>query len=176
MNSTVKTWLPGLVLYVSLILVPWQQADAGTVKQRILQCALLESDNERLACFDAISADLMPKDSNISYIKPAQEFLDAEIRVDPEISEYSLTVKDLINMMHSAVVDEEDHINVKGWEQKGSSYQLHFVMRQNGHVDFEFHKGPGSSFALIKSAMVANEPILPAQFIFVIAAMVPDTK
>lgn len=151
-------------------------ASGGKVQTRILQCAQLPDDVERLACFDEVAESLSTPVSQVYSFKPEAFFLATEIRVHPAVSEYSINVGNFLDLMRAAVVDETDHVRIDGWERKGESYILHFVLRHSGQVEFVYHGEGKERFSVMTSVIIGGRVMDPDQFIFNIAAMVPEEK
>lgn len=150
-------------LFIVLIFLPL--TTGATNLKSFLRCEQIASDSQRLTCFDQTLARLKRYD----YQVPAA-FLESEIRVAVDESEYALNIKKFLKLIRSARLKDKSSITVLGWQQpRDQLYQLDLILEMPVSVFFQFY--PKKGFSLMKPVHYRDEQIHGEQFILVIAAM-----
>ncbi len=139
-------------------------------------CAAIVDESERLACYDLIARRVTPRDSG-DYVEPTPDFLESELRVRAEVSEFTLAVSDFVDMLEHAVTDEGQRVVVHGWTRHGARYVLHITMREPLEVVFIHHRNTQSGNFSVLQPVVMNGVRRGAEaFLVIVAAMSLQTE
>ena len=166
--------ITAVLLVVTQIL---QTAVASELADQIKQCAKEIVSIKRLGCYDKL-AEKFQLDSDPNFIQPSREFLSSKLTVTPWHDEYLLSVKDFVDMINTAVMDNGEKIVIHGWTKQGHDYVLNITMRQPLKVKFlPFETATDEiPLSLLRNIVIDGETSDPELFITTIASMTPDGK
>lgn len=145
----------------------------ASLQDKLSSCAKIQSNQGRLNCYD----QLIPTNNNLrpKYSKTiSSKFLHSEIRADKAVSEYQLAVKDFLELIKIAVMDDNRKIGILGWEKKQQNYILHLRMRQSVSLVFQYISSSSENFSVLNPVVIDGVIMDPAVFITNIASMSPD--
>ena len=164
-----------LLLLVALIIGGLSHGNASELKNDIKDCAREQTAINRLDCYDKL-AEKYELTTTQNYIEPPEEFLSSKLTVTPWHNDYTLTVKDFINLIESAVMDDGEKIEIHGWTRQGHDYVLNITMRRPLRLRFlPFETATNDiPLSLLRSLIVDGETTDPELFITTIASMVPE--
>lgn len=143
--------------------------------ERPLQtCKSIRAAEERLACYDAWSETELIT-SNSTYLDVPQQFLDSQVRVQPDRGDYTLTVRQLLELMQSAQTAEKKSIKVLGWTRQDSIYILHAHLHQAFEVRLSYmpSAASGDNYSVLHPVNMYRKAMDASLFIIHIAAMSP---
>jgi len=159
------------VLLITSFPVPAQ------IDPRMIICSKISSDDDRLSCYDRLVQELSASDESsaktekkIIYIQPPQEFLDSQLRVNPQKSDFDLTINQFIELVKSAKLENGKPVVIKGWSTRGKDYVLHIQMKTPIQVQFVFDPELHSEYSVLQPVLVKGIKMDPALFVMNMAA------
>ncbi|WP_455204058.1 hypothetical protein [Kaarinaea lacus] len=158
-------------LITILFLMMAFEADAD-VEVELLRCANISNANQRLECFDKLASSTK-KSRDVRYIQPPEEFLKSELRVNADKSEYKLTIKDFLDLIKAAKIDNGQRITVLGWQQDEEGYVLVIKIRSQTNVRFKYSHSEKENYSVLQPVVIDNVQRAPSVFIYNVAAMSP---
>lgn len=165
------------VLLTFLLYGVLNSALASELSKDFKSCTKESNADKRLVCFDLLAEkyNLVAKQE---FIKPSREFLSSELTVTPWQSEYTLTVEGFVKLIHDAVMDDGEKIEIHGWTRQGHDYVLNITMRRPVQLRFlPFETATKEiPLSLLRKLIIDGEATDPGLFITTIASMVPEEK
>ncbi len=173
-------------LYILVLLLAAIPAVNGvsaetSLTQQLTHCAMLGSDQARLACYDELAHHVSPNASQakgLDLIQPPATFLDSHLVAEPWKAEYSLTVRSFVDLISQAVMENKKPVTVEGWSRDKRDYVLHITMQTPVKLHFLPRESAGDdmSMSLLRDVKMDGYTLGADQFILTIATMVPDKK
>ena len=140
--------------------------------ERILECHKIVDSDKRLKCYDVL-AEQIKKRRTQDYIKPNTQFLQSQLRVNPDKTDFDLTVTGFVKLLNQAETDEKQKITIQGWTKEKEAFVLHIILRQPIELVFYHNQHNDENYSLLAPIMINGRETDPSLFIFNIAAMVP---
>lgn len=171
------------ILFLCLAAAPAVNSASAenSLTQQLTDCAVLGSDQARLACYDELARHVAPNTSQsqrFDLIQPPATFLDSHLVAEPWKAEYSLTVRSFVDLISHAITEDKKPVTVQGWSRDKRDYVLHITMQ----TPLKLHFLPRESakddmlMSLLRDVKMDGYTLGADQFILIIAAMVPDKK
>ena len=156
-------WLviAGVMLIISF------HAAAG-IEPRLIHCLQIKTDRERLSCYDNLAKELTVSEDH--YIQPPQEFLDSQLRVTPEESDFDLTIDQFIQLVKSAKLENGQPVVINGWTTQDQGYVLSIQMKSTIQLLFVFDPDKNREFSVLQPVEVKGIKMDPTLFVMNMAA------
>ena len=163
------------LIAATLAVAAMSHASLPELNNAVRNCAVQTDSLKRLVCYDSL-AEKFELNKNPDYIQPDKKFLSSKLVVTPWKPEYTLSVKDFVNLISSAVLEDGSKIKVKGWTRDDDRYVLSIVMRAPIKLTFlpADKKQVKENMSLLEPVLVQGRETEASQFVMVIATMVPD--
>jgi hypothetical protein len=169
------------ILFLFLAAVPAVNAasEETPLTQQLAHCAALGNEQERLACYDELARNVSSKASqshHIDRIQPPATFLDSRLVAEAWKAEYKLTVRDFVELITQAVMDNKQRVTVQGWSRDKRDYVLTITMRTPVRLHF-LPREPANDdtpMSLLREVTMDGNTISAEEFIFIITAMASD--
>jgi len=150
----------------------------NSLPQQLADCAALDNDHKRLACYDELSKKNTFNDDklqNEKFIEPPASFLDSHLVAEPWKAEYSLTVRSFVDLISHAITENNKPVIVQGWSKDKQDYVLHIRIQEPVDLHFLPRKSAaaGMPMSLLRDVKMDGYTLGADQFILVVAAMVP---
>ena len=153
--------------------------------EALLSCAQVQSEQQRLDCFDTVVLRMRQSQSSGSdnsidakttlIADPSSTLLASKLRVDRNQDDFDLTVAQFLDLIKVAVLDEGSPIEILGWQRVDKQqYTLWLDLRGRTGLVFQLYPQTGSAISVLQSVTMQNRLVDPGMFIMNIAAMGPD--
>lgn len=150
-----------------------------SLSQQLTLCSALGNDQARLACYDGLARNASRNTdqfNRIDRIQPPAKFLDSRLVAEPWKAEYNLTVRGFVDLISQAVMDNKKRVTVQGWSRDKLDYVLNITMRTPVMLHFSLREPAMGNvqMSLLRDVTMEGYTISAEEFIFIIAAMVPN--
>lgn len=152
---------------------------ASSLTQQLTDCAVLVSDDARLACYDELARTTsanVSQSHHVDFIQPPVTLLDSRLVTEAWKAEYTLTLRGLVELLAKAVMDNKQHVTIQGWSRENRDYVLHITMRTPVELHFLPREPSEASMpmSLLRDVIMDGHTVDAGQFVLITAAMVPD--
>jgi hypothetical protein len=156
-------------MFVSIgLCFPLSLQAQGQMETRFMSCAQIKSDLERLTCFDKLAEELSAEKT--VYVKPPQQFLDSQLRVDPEKSDFDLTIDQFVQLIRSAKMEDGQPVVVNGWSVHPRGYTLSIQMNSSVQLVFVFEPRKNNKVSVLQPVLIKGIETDPEVFVMTMAA------